>query len=105
MPVSVTLRSVKGSALSHTEMDTNLSNLKAAVDLAKLETVTVTANTTLAQLNTILVDATANAVTLTLPAAASNIDKVYTIKRIDSAIGNAVVIDGNASETIDGAIT
>lgn len=32
MPVSLTLRSTKGSALTFNEMDTNLSNLKTAVD-------------------------------------------------------------------------
>jgi hypothetical protein len=32
MAVVLTLRAVKGSALTNTEMDTNLSNLKAASD-------------------------------------------------------------------------
>lgn len=52
----------------------------------------------------ILADATSGALTITLPPAASNSGKVYTIKKIDSS-ANAVTIDGNASETIDGSTT
>jgi len=53
----------------------------------------------------ILVDGTSAAWTLSLPAAASNTGKVFYIKRTDSTIANAVTIDPNASETIDGATT
>lgn len=53
----------------------------------------------------ILVDATGGAVTITLPAAATAEDGFsVTIKKIDSST-NAVTIDGDASETIDGATT
>lgn len=54
---------------------------------------------------TITVDATSAAVTVTLPTVASAADGfVVTIKRIDAST-NAVTIDGNGSETIDGATT
>jgi NADPH-dependent ferric siderophore reductase len=53
---------------------------------------------------TILVDATGGAVTVTLPAAADNSGRIYTVKKVDSS-ANAVTVDGNASETIDGATT
>lgn len=53
---------------------------------------------------TILVDATSGAVTITLPAAASHSGRIYTVKKIDSS-ANAVTVDGNAAETIDGAAT
>lgn len=53
---------------------------------------------------TILVDASAGDVTITLPAAASNDEKEYNVKKIDSS-SNTVTIDGNASETIDGNLT
>ncbi len=53
---------------------------------------------------TILVDATAAARTITLPAAAGKLGWIYNIKKVDSS-ANAVVIDGNASETIDGELT
>lgn len=52
----------------------------------------------------ILADATSNAITITLPAAATNNERVLNIKKIDS-VGNNVTIDGNASETIDGGLT
>ncbi len=51
----------------------------------------------------ILCDATSAAFTVTL-LAASNTGKVYYIKKIDSS-ANAVTIDGNSSETIDGSTT
>jgi hypothetical protein len=42
--------------------------------------------------------------TVTLPAAASNTDAVIVVKKYDAGAGN-VIIDGNASETIDGDLT
>lgn len=53
---------------------------------------------------TILVDATAGSVTITLPAVSGITGRVYIVKKIDST-GNTVVIDANASELIDGATT
>lgn len=50
----------------------------------------------------ILVDATSGDVTITLPTASSGLH--YYIKKTDSS-GNKVVVDGNASETIDGNTT
>jgi hypothetical protein len=49
----------------------------------------------------ILVDASGGARTITLPAAASMTGKRYTIKRTSAS--NNVIIEGNASETIDAA--
>ena len=54
--------------------------------------------------NTILCDATGGNMIINLPPAASNLDKIYNIKKIDSS-ANTVTIDGNVSETIDGTIT
>ncbi len=54
--------------------------------------------------HTILCDATSAAFTVTLPAAASYPGQILVIKKIDSS-GNAVTIDGNSTETIDGATT
>jgi hypothetical protein len=53
---------------------------------------------------TIFADATSAAFTLTLPPAATYAGLVLVIKKIDSS-ANVVTIDGNASETIDGALT
>lgn len=52
----------------------------------------------------VLADANGGAITVNLPASASNTHKTYTIKKIDSS-GNAVTLDGNGSETIDGSTT
>lgn len=54
---------------------------------------------------TLLVDASAGAATITLLAAATAASGFeVTVKKTDSS-GNAVTVDGNASETIDGAAT
>jgi hypothetical protein len=49
----------------------------------------------------LLVDASGGARTITLPAAATMTGKRYTIKRTSAS--NNVIIEGNLSETIDGA--
>jgi hypothetical protein len=65
---------------------------------------TKTANFTASIDNVILCDATSGAITITLPTATSNANKIYSVKKIDNS-ANTVTIDGNASETIDGALT
>jgi hypothetical protein len=70
---------------------------------AKIQTVST--NTTLDGTHfTVLVDATAAGRTITLPAASTCTNRIYNIKKIDASV-NTVTIDGNASETIDGATT
>ena len=54
--------------------------------------------------HTILVDATSGNLTMTLPAAVGVTGRTYEIKKIDSS-SNTVTIDGDGSETIDGATT
>ena len=67
-----------------------------------IETVTTTATLDDTQ-STVLADATGGAFTITLPAASSSTGRIYTIKKIDATA--TVTVDGNASETIDGATT
>jgi parallel beta-helix repeat protein len=69
-------------------------------------TATKTANYTLTQTDeVILADASSGAFTLTLPSAASvGAGQEYTIKKIDGST-NAITIDPNGTETIDGAAT
>lgn len=50
----------------------------------------------------VLVDATAGAVTATLPTAASKEGSKVTVKKTDVSV-NAVTVEGDGSETIDGA--
>ena len=67
----------------------------------------VTAATTYAATSNndvILCDATAGAFSVSLPAVATSIGMVVTIKKIDAS-ANAITIDPNASETIDGVTT
>lgn len=52
----------------------------------------------------IIADATGGAITMALPPAALVLGRIYAFKRVNSG-ANAVVIDPNASETIDGAAT
>jgi hypothetical protein len=52
----------------------------------------------------IIADATGGAITMALPPAALVPGRIYAFKRVNSG-ANAVVIDPNASETIDGAAT
>jgi len=52
----------------------------------------------------LLCDSTAGAVTITLPQAALVPGRIYVFKRINAGANN-VVVDGYASETIDGATT
>jgi hypothetical protein len=89
--------------------DTGISDLVSSVaGLAtgastRLYTETVTAAShTAAAKPVILCDCASNAITVNLPAAAQG--RFYFIKKID-ATANAVTIDGNSSETIDGATT
>lgn len=53
------------------------------------------------QVNT---SASGGAVTITFYAASGNTGKIITVKKTDSS-ANAVTLDGNASETLDGALT
>lgn len=52
----------------------------------------------------LIVDATAGAVTVNLPAAASSTGRVLQCKKKDAS-ANAMTLDGNGAETIDGAAT
>jgi len=52
----------------------------------------------------IIADATGGAITMTLPPAALVPGRIYVFKRISSG-ANAVIVDGYAAETIDGAAT
>ena len=66
---------------------------------------TITADTTLTTSHrVVLCNAASAAIAVTLPAAADNTDREYIIKKIDSS-ANAITIDANALEEIDGGLT
>lgn len=82
-----------------------------AEDLRKVRNAAITSSSAVSAAYTVkssdkvlLVDASGGGVTLTLPAAASAKNSDVTIKKTDTT-GNAVTIDGNGSETIDGGLT
>ena len=92
-----------GAAASYAA-DLKLRNLIGTGNLAtgiaaKTSDYTATAND-----GSIEVVATSGAITITLPAASDAAGRIYVVKKTDSS-GNAVTIDANASETIDGATT
>lgn len=70
----------------------------------KLPQAALSSNTTLDDTYyTVLVNSTSGNITITLPTAAGNANRVYVIKKIDAS-GNTVTIDGNGVN-IDGAAT
>ena len=66
--------------------------------------VSKTANYTASDETVILVDASSGSVTINLPASSGLLGRKYIIVKIDSS-SNTVIIDGNASETINGSVT
>lgn len=66
--------------------------------------ITVTTNSIAGADNIIQVDATSGALIITLPVASSSLNAEYTIKKIDAS-ANAVTIQGNGADTIDGSNT
>lgn len=89
-----------------------VESLKAIVDSTtgityRAKTRQITASTTLLKNadHTILADASAGAITITLPAAGTNTStQVLVVKKTDSST-NAVTLDANGTEKIDGALT
>jgi hypothetical protein len=77
-----------------------------SVSIPSLSVASKSANYTLTSSDdVILADASGGAFTLTLPAAASNTGKVFYIIRTDNTPANALTLDGNGAETIQGATT
>ncbi len=87
-------------ALTATELATILSG--ASPDIAvvsKSGAYTLTGSDCL-----VLCDATGGAFTITLPAKSGIDGRMYIIKKTDSS-ANAIIVDGNGAETIDGGAT
>lgn len=79
-----------------------------ATDMPRSVAVSATQNTTYSAVSSddvILITATSAGWTLSLPAASGVTGRIWTFKRTDSNPGNAITIDPNSSETIDGATT
>ncbi len=83
--------------------------MRGAAAAAASYIASISTDTTLsAAHHTVLVDATAGNVVITLPTAASafsgGIGRVYNVKKVDAS-ANTVTVDGSGAETIDGAAT
>lgn len=105
MPVVVTTRVGKGSILLEADIDQNWIDLQDAVNIALVETTTETSPAiTAGNKRVILCDTTAASMTVTLPPAATVLDEIYYIKKIDSTV-NTVTIDGDTGDTIDNDLT
>lgn len=97
-----------GSVDNTSDADKPISTATQAeldIKMDMFQTVSVTGSTHTAETSTcILADGSSNAITITLPAAADSQYAQLAVKRINSG-ANDITIDGNASETIDGAAT
>lgn len=97
-PALTTTNVAEGSNLYYTD-----ARAQAAARLWIVRSISATGGVNATD-DVILADATGGAITLNLPAAASSTNRRLVVKKIDSS-GNAVTLDGNAAETIDGAGT
>jgi hypothetical protein len=86
-------------------LDANVTKAKLATGAKDLAVTSKTANYTLVAADELVsCDSSGGAFTLTLPTAVGLTGRVFTLKKTDSSF-NAVTIDGNGTETIDGALT
>lgn len=101
------IKQITGEAQWYIDPDTDLATTKLHIDslnahyayAAKTTTYTLTATD-----HIIAADGTSAAFTVTLPTAVGITGKEYIITKIDAS-ANAITIDGNGSETIDGQTT
>ena len=100
-PILYALTTTSGLVLSWRPYQNN-----TGPGLSQLAIKTTTSSTynVLSQDNVILCDCSSNAITVNLPAAASSTNRELNIKKIDST-GNAVTVDGDSTDTIDGQLT
>ena len=101
--MTITLRSVKGSALTHGELDGNFTDLQTQLDNAAIayDPVTITGNTTLTAVdhaNRLLICNSASPITLTLQSdALGGFDKDDSINAIQIGAGNVTIARGTAT--------
>ena len=86
------------------DADATLPNIRPIISQAPITSIDDDYTATLEDY-IISVDTTTNAPTITLPTASSATNHVYVIKDEGNAGSNNIIVDGNASETIDGSTT
>ena len=89
-------------SMPHTRI--KVGSIIAAGSFAAGVTSTTTALTLTSSHYTVLCNASGGTFTITLPTAVGISGRIYNIKKTDSS-GNAILIDGNGVETIDGDLT
>jgi hypothetical protein len=95
---------------TETILSTNVQSAIVELDTKKANRELVSAKsadytiTDIDGITTILVTTSTTDKTITLPTAADNTNRLIRIKKVDAGIGNCI-IDGEGSETIDGALT
>lgn len=85
------------------EQDGRLNALESGAVYGAVRTITATSSVAVGDY-AIFADATSGAITVNLPAVAASSGRQLEVKKVDAS-GNAVTLDGNSSETIDGATT
>ena len=103
MPVDLLLRADNGSALTHTEMDNNMTLLQDAVNASRLESISITTDTSITvNYRMIIADASGNTIVGTLPLAADAANMLFVFIKTDST-ANTVTVQAQGIETINGA--
>lgn len=102
--LSVANGGVDTTQLAASAVETAKINDGAVTEAKRTRTINTSAITssTTASNDVSIVDSSGGTVTMTLPAASSNSGRIMRVKKTDSS-ANTVVVDGNGSETIDGA--
>lgn len=95
---------LRSSGYSGFNTTTPHSQLHVAGALATAYVVKIAAYTITAADSFVACDATAGAFTITLPTASGIAGREYTVKKTDASV-NAVTVDANGAQTIDGALT
>ncbi len=104
VPVNELAASVVGTYSNNTDFTGSvIAGTTSTVDGRRVRTIAVNTTLTISD-ETVLVDASGGAVTVTLPLSASVSYKRYNIKKID-ATANTVTIQGTGGQLIDGAAT
>lgn len=100
---TITITDAANGNISLAPNGTGLVNLTAPT-WGQVTAKTTTATLTVAEGGLISATSVGGAYSLTLPAASGNAGLFYTLKKTDAA-ANAITLDGNGAETIDGAAT
>ncbi len=102
----VTIDKILGKPLLHNHQIADLIvTVNGAVDTTGVTDPPVTVSTVAGDYSVVLADATLGNITITLPDASSNKNKIYKIKKIDSSAYQVIIQGNSITQKIDGDIT